>query len=74
MGDAETLLPWHALAIVLAAAIAISALLILLLRPLLLRYALARPNARSSQQRWPASGSASCSPAQALRPARLCSS
>src|SRR3954471_24944125 len=48
MGDATTGLPWHALGAVLIASIAISAGLIVLLRPLLLRYALARPNARSS--------------------------
>src|SRR3954469_22138001 len=48
MGDATTGLPWHALGVVLIASIAISAGLIVLLRPLLLRYALARPNARSS--------------------------
>ena len=46
MGDVEV--PWQALAVVLLAAIAISAGLILALRPLLVRYALARPNARSS--------------------------
>jgi len=40
--------PWRALAVVLLAAIAISAGLIMALRPLLVRYALARPNARSS--------------------------
>src|SRR4051812_35400054 len=48
MGDATTGLPWHALGAVLIASIAISAGLIVVLRPLLLRYALARPNARSS--------------------------
>jgi UDP-N-acetylmuramyl pentapeptide phosphotransferase/UDP-N-acetylglucosamine-1-phosphate transferase len=48
MGDATIGLPWHALGAVLIASIAISAGLIVLLRPLLLRYALARPNARSS--------------------------
>ena len=46
MGDVEV--PWRVLAVVLLAAIAISAGLILALRPLLVRYALARPNARSS--------------------------
>ena len=46
MGDTE--LPWRVLAVVLLAAIAVSAGLILALRPLLVRYALARPNARSS--------------------------
>jgi UDP-N-acetylmuramyl pentapeptide phosphotransferase/UDP-N-acetylglucosamine-1-phosphate transferase len=40
--------PWRVLAVVLLAAIAVSAGLILALRPLLVRYALARPNARSS--------------------------
>jgi UDP-N-acetylmuramyl pentapeptide phosphotransferase/UDP-N-acetylglucosamine-1-phosphate transferase len=46
VGDVDV--PWRALAVVLLAAIAISAGLILALRPLLVRYALARPNARSS--------------------------
>lgn len=46
MGDVEV--PWRVLAVVLLAAIATSAGLILALRPLLVRYALARPNARSS--------------------------
>ena len=46
MGDVDV--PWRALAVVLLAAIAISAGLIMALRPLLVRYALARPNARSS--------------------------
>ena len=46
MGDVDV--PWRALAVVLLAAIAVSAGLILALRPLLVRYALARPNARSS--------------------------
>ena len=46
MGDVEV--PWRVLAVVLLAAIAVSAGLILALRPLLVRYALARPNARSS--------------------------
>ena len=46
MGDVEV--PWRVLAVVMLAAIAISAGLILALRPLLVRYALARPNARSS--------------------------
>ena len=46
MGDVEV--PWRVLAVVLLAAIAISTGLILALRPLLVRYALARPNARSS--------------------------
>ena len=47
MGDAVEV-PWRVLVLVLPAAIAISAGLILALRPLLVRYALARPNARSS--------------------------
>ena len=47
MGDAVEV-PWRVLVIVLLAAIALSAGLILALRPLLVRYALARPNARSS--------------------------
>jgi len=46
VGDVEV--PWRVLAVVLLAAIAVSAGLILALRPLLVRYALARPNARSS--------------------------
>jgi UDP-N-acetylmuramyl pentapeptide phosphotransferase/UDP-N-acetylglucosamine-1-phosphate transferase len=46
VGDVDV--PWRALAVVLLAAIAISAGLIMALRPLLVRYALARPNARSS--------------------------
>jgi UDP-N-acetylmuramyl pentapeptide phosphotransferase/UDP-N-acetylglucosamine-1-phosphate transferase len=46
VGDVEV--PWRVLAVVLLAAIATSAGLILALRPLLVRYALARPNARSS--------------------------
>jgi len=41
-------MPWRALALVLAIAAALSAALILALRPYLARYALARPNARSS--------------------------
>src|ERR1044072_7996442 len=47
VGDAVEV-PWRVLVIVLLAAIALSAGLILALRPLLVRYALARPNARSS--------------------------
>jgi UDP-N-acetylmuramyl pentapeptide phosphotransferase/UDP-N-acetylglucosamine-1-phosphate transferase len=47
VGDAVEV-PWRVLVVVLLAAIAISAGLILALRPLLVRYALARPNARSS--------------------------
>ncbi|MFY8152515.1 MAG: glycosyl transferase, partial [Hyphomicrobiales bacterium] len=39
-----------ALLLVLAVAAAVSALLCVLLRPLLMRYALARPNARSSHR------------------------
>ena len=50
MGDAASGVPWRVLAIVLIAAFAISVGLILALRPLLLRYALARPNARSSHK------------------------
>src|SRR4029077_7213477 len=41
-------MPWGALAVVLAVAAALSVGLIAVLRPLLARYALARPNARSS--------------------------
>jgi UDP-N-acetylmuramyl pentapeptide phosphotransferase/UDP-N-acetylglucosamine-1-phosphate transferase len=50
VGDALPDLSWRALAVVLLAAIAISAGLILALRPMLVRYALARPNARSSHK------------------------
>ena len=50
MGDALPDVSWRALAVVLLAAIAISAGLILALRPMLVRYALARPNARSSHK------------------------
>ena len=50
MGDALPDVSWRALAVVLLAAIAISAGLIMALRPLLVRYALARPNARSSHK------------------------
>ena len=50
MGDAVEV-PWRVLVIVLLAAIALSAGLILALRPLLVRYALARPNARSSHSK-----------------------
>jgi UDP-N-acetylmuramyl pentapeptide phosphotransferase/UDP-N-acetylglucosamine-1-phosphate transferase len=42
--------PWSAFGVVLIAAIAASAGLILALRPMLARYALARPNARSSHK------------------------
>ena len=48
MGDAAGGLSWSVLGLVLVAAAALSAGLILLLRPYLERYALARPNARSS--------------------------
>src|SRR5256885_4666114 len=41
-------MPWGPLAVVLVVAIALSVGLIVVLRPLLARYALARPNARSS--------------------------
>ena len=51
MGDAAPIeLPWSALGVVLIASIAVSAGLILALRPYLARYALARPNARSSHK------------------------
>lgn len=50
MGDAAFELPWSALGLALIAAVAISAGLIAVLRPLLVRYALARPNARSSHK------------------------
>jgi len=50
VGDALPDVSWRALAVVLLAAIAISAGLILALRPMLVRYALARPNARSSHK------------------------
>src|SRR5437763_4792186 len=43
-------MPWGALGLVLVVAAALSAGLILLLGPLLARYALARPNARSSHK------------------------
>jgi UDP-N-acetylmuramyl pentapeptide phosphotransferase/UDP-N-acetylglucosamine-1-phosphate transferase len=43
-------MPWGALAVVLVVATALSAGLVVLLRPLLARYALARPNARSSHK------------------------
>jgi UDP-N-acetylmuramyl pentapeptide phosphotransferase/UDP-N-acetylglucosamine-1-phosphate transferase len=48
LGDAAGGLSWSVLGLVLVAAAALSAGLILLLRPYLERYALARPNARSS--------------------------
>src|ERR1700754_2128503 len=47
-GLVETAALWGVFGVVLAAACAVSAGLILLLKPLLARYALARPNARSS--------------------------
>ncbi len=50
MGDALPDVSWRVLAVVLLAAIAISAGLILALRPVLVRYAPARPNARSSHK------------------------
>src|SRR5437763_6858534 len=43
-------MPWGALAVVLAVAAALTVGLIAVLRPLLARYALARPNARSSHK------------------------
>src|SRR3954451_10767883 len=43
-------LPWGVFGIVLIAALAISTGLIVVLRPYMLRYALARPNARSSHR------------------------
>ena len=49
MGDAAAM-PWGALAVVLAVAAALSVGLVAVLRPLLARYALARPNARSSHK------------------------
>src|SRR5262245_20437068 len=48
MGDGGPEMLWGVLALVLIAAVAICAALIVALRPLLTRYALARPNARSS--------------------------
>jgi len=50
LGDAATALPMGVLGIVLVAAMAISAGLILALRPYFARYALARVNARSSHK------------------------
>jgi UDP-N-acetylmuramyl pentapeptide phosphotransferase/UDP-N-acetylglucosamine-1-phosphate transferase len=50
MGDGGPGMPWGVLALVLIAAAAMSAALIVALRPLLVRYALARPNARSSHR------------------------
>src|ERR1700754_3067565 len=47
-GLVETAALWGVFGVVLAAACAVSAALIVALRPLLARYALARPNARSS--------------------------
>lgn len=49
MGD-DAPMPWGVLGLVLVAAMAISAGLIVVLRPLMVRYALARPNARSSHK------------------------
>jgi UDP-N-acetylmuramyl pentapeptide phosphotransferase/UDP-N-acetylglucosamine-1-phosphate transferase len=49
LGDAATL-PWGALGVALAVAAALSAGLILALQPYLVRYAMARPNARSSHK------------------------
>jgi len=49
LGDAAAM-PWGALAVVLAVAAALSFGLVAVLRPLLARYALARPNARSSHK------------------------
>jgi UDP-N-acetylmuramyl pentapeptide phosphotransferase/UDP-N-acetylglucosamine-1-phosphate transferase len=48
LGDAAPEMPWSVFGVVLVAAMALSAGLILALRPYLARYALARPNARSS--------------------------
>ena len=51
MGDgASGDLPWGVFCLVLVAAMAVSAGLIALLRPYMVRYALARPNARSSHR------------------------
>src|SRR5436190_16253813 len=49
LGDAAAI-PWGAFGVVLVVAAALSAAFILMLRPLLARYALARPNARSSHR------------------------
>ncbi|TMJ04762.1 MAG: glycosyl transferase [Alphaproteobacteria bacterium] len=49
LGDAAAI-PWGAFGVVLVVAAALSAAFILMLRPLLARYALARPNARSSHK------------------------
>jgi UDP-N-acetylmuramyl pentapeptide phosphotransferase/UDP-N-acetylglucosamine-1-phosphate transferase len=48
LGDAATGLPWGALGVVLLVAAALSAGLIVALRPAFARYSMARPNARSS--------------------------
>ena len=51
MGDgASGDLPWGVFCLVLLAAMAVSAGLVVLLRPYMVRYALARPNARSSHK------------------------
>ena len=50
MGDGGPGVPWGVLALVLIAAAAMSAALIVALQPPLVRYALARPNARSSHR------------------------
>ena len=51
MGDgASGDLPWGVFCLVLVAAMAVSAGLVVLLRPYMVRYALARPNARSSHK------------------------
>src|SRR5882672_7624940 len=51
MGDSTLAdLPWGVFCLVLIAAMAVSAGLIVVLRPYMLRYALARPNARSSHK------------------------
>lgn len=50
MGDGANGMPWGAFGVVLVVAAALSAGLILALRPWLARYALARPNARSSHK------------------------
>lgn len=47
-GDGRPAMPWQVYGLVLIASCALSGALIVLLRPLLVRYALARPNARSS--------------------------
>jgi len=50
MGDGGPAISWSVFGLVLIAAIATSAGLIIALRPLLVRYAMARPNARSSHR------------------------